>query len=121
MVQKARESFHGGPDYFGEEHLFSRFQAWLESENWEKGEAAALAASLGMANYKKAVPVIAFGGNWALNQSPGEDNEDEKDLEKELREASVCEPLPPQHLGALWYQLLGEGVTANCTTWAVAA
>ena len=33
VVQKAQESLQGGPDYFGEEHLFSRFQAWLQLEN----------------------------------------------------------------------------------------
>ena len=43
---KAREAYAGGPDFFGEEHLFLRFREFLGEQGWEPDAAMLLAEDL---------------------------------------------------------------------------
>lgn len=92
-AKKAREAFAGGPDYFGEEHLLSRFRAYLAEHNWDSDEAALLAGSLDT-TYSLPVRPPRLEENWSLQAPrnpngegiPPADAKNEDELEDELED-----------------------------------
>ena len=57
---RARESYKGGPDDVGEEHLFVRFEKWLADDGWYLQQAQELSRALQKADYNKRIPPPSF-------------------------------------------------------------
>ena len=65
-ADKAREAYAGGPDYFGEEHLFRRLQTFLQGRGWETDRALLLTEELRTCNYSLQVGGPNLAPAWAL-------------------------------------------------------
>ena len=55
LVRHARKAMHGGPDYFGEEHLLASFRAHTLAQGWDEQHAEELEEKLGCASYYREV------------------------------------------------------------------
>ena len=64
-AKKAREAFAGGPDFFGEEHLFLRLRDFLVEQGWEPDAAILLAEDLKLCNYDLAPDQLDLPHGWA--------------------------------------------------------
>ena len=65
-AEKAREAYAGGPDHFGEEHLFRRMVDFLQGQGWEADRALLLADSLRSCDYNLQVGGTNLAPAWAL-------------------------------------------------------
>ena len=64
-AEKAREAYAGGPDHFGEEHLFRRMQSSLQGRGWEADRALLLADELRTCDYSLQVGGPSLAPAWA--------------------------------------------------------
>ena len=97
VARAARQALDSGPDYFGEEHLFTRFGAWLDNQGWSKADSKNLLRHLHRADYRKGIPETPLAGSWALaNPEPdgAHDREEKAELEAVLSEAAAPQPPP---------------------------
>ena len=62
---KARQAFAGGPDFFGEEHLFLRLRDFLGEQGWEPDAAILLAEDLKRCDYDLAPDQLNLPHGWA--------------------------------------------------------